>query len=775
MPASSLVFSLISLLTSLASLPRSFRYLTCSARVAGNSIGLEGGMARLCEGVVKSESLASLDLRNNKITGRSAAQLAKAFGSTRAPLVRVDCRWNGSIGRSGGQALLAALETCTTLTDLPLNGCAVPPAELEAISVLLARNKAELHKVELPSQRSHGGESKVGGGGNNMSVGSIANESAARSSEQKGSGGDEGEGGGGTTHNASMVQYTKSDMSTGAGAHRSAPASRREMEDQISAATLDSDACRAQLRVLQETVADVQTRLKCETSAHAATQLRLQEAHETHSAEREDGAKLAETLRTDATRAREAKAVAEEARQNARTHSMARELRDERVLAERAERIAELERDAAEALQEQQRLQADVLHAQEKLTSTERRLEEERAARHEGESRHVTALAKLRQRHASEIEDTRKDTQARLAQGSNKETAQDASMARLDEELRAAREESLRYRLEAQECMEKSEEAARQRSNEDQQEALKSISERLDQVGKARADLETRSKLQSERHAEAQARQTTRLEELESWLTDERANTAELRGELQQAKSELEQRATEANHYKKRLAARDDEGGDFQASLQQMRRDHETSLNGFETERVKEIKTHRERNQEMAIEVAQLEAQLRNSEAARASQAQQQATKMADLQMHIVQSVRSCFRDDVSGGEGSGIGSDGGGATAAASVAPTMLQPGAKLGGARDSLRLAKRGGGASQGGAGRAPSLFGREHKQEGAVPGGEVPAARATDSHHASARQDDRQDGRVENEDDDDEVFSGEDLEVPPQGDSGSDNDSF
>ncbi|XP_071430101.1 leucine-rich repeat-containing protein 45 isoform X2 [Pithys albifrons albifrons] len=105
-----------------------------------NSLGMwEEGFSFFCQGLRANNSLQRLDLRNNQINHRGAAELAVAL-TQNTSLQELDLRWN-NIGLLGGRALLNCLHRNKILKRLELAGNNVPGDILKAVEQALNHNQ----------------------------------------------------------------------------------------------------------------------------------------------------------------------------------------------------------------------------------------------------------------------------------------------------------------------------------------------------------------------------------------------------------------------------------------------------------------------------------------------------------------------------------------------------------------------------------------------------------------------------------------------------------
>ncbi|KAJ7425071.1 Leucine-rich repeat-containing protein 45 [Willisornis vidua] len=105
-----------------------------------NSLGMwEEGFSFFCQGLRANNSLQRLDLRNNQINHRGAAELAVAL-TQNTSLQELDLRWN-NIGLLGGRALLNCLHRNKILKRLELAGNNVPGDILKAVEQALDHNQ----------------------------------------------------------------------------------------------------------------------------------------------------------------------------------------------------------------------------------------------------------------------------------------------------------------------------------------------------------------------------------------------------------------------------------------------------------------------------------------------------------------------------------------------------------------------------------------------------------------------------------------------------------
>ncbi|TSK14497.1 Leucine-rich repeat-containing protein 45 [Bagarius yarrelli] len=97
-----------------------------------------------CEGLASNNSLIQLDLRNNQINHKGAAEIALALKSNLV-LQELDLRWN-NIGLLGGRALLEALQQNRSLLQLTMAGNNIPSDVLRAIEQSMD-HKADRHST----------------------------------------------------------------------------------------------------------------------------------------------------------------------------------------------------------------------------------------------------------------------------------------------------------------------------------------------------------------------------------------------------------------------------------------------------------------------------------------------------------------------------------------------------------------------------------------------------------------------------------------------------
>eukprot|EP01065_Artemidia_motanka_P041066 TRINITY_DN5261_c0_g1_i1.p1 TRINITY_DN5261_c0_g1~~TRINITY_DN5261_c0_g1_i1.p1 ORF type:complete len:694 (+),score=256.42 TRINITY_DN5261_c0_g1_i1:104-2185(+) len=108
-------------------------------RLEWNGVGADSAtFTSICDGVARSRTLLSIDLRNNRIGPDGAANVARAIKVNRT-LTALDLQWN-KIGAQGGESILAALHENTSLTELRLTGCEVAYQTTQSIAQVLQRN-----------------------------------------------------------------------------------------------------------------------------------------------------------------------------------------------------------------------------------------------------------------------------------------------------------------------------------------------------------------------------------------------------------------------------------------------------------------------------------------------------------------------------------------------------------------------------------------------------------------------------------------------------------
>jgi hypothetical protein len=121
-----------------------------SCSLEWNCVGIfDSGMHALAESLTFNQTLQSLDLRNNKVSGTGAAMLAKALRHNTA-LRRLDLRWN-AIGTTGARAFIDLLKVNIVLHELELTGNDVSEDALRAVTASLLKN-AERHRLDVDTR-----------------------------------------------------------------------------------------------------------------------------------------------------------------------------------------------------------------------------------------------------------------------------------------------------------------------------------------------------------------------------------------------------------------------------------------------------------------------------------------------------------------------------------------------------------------------------------------------------------------------------------------------
>ncbi|XP_036766555.2 leucine-rich repeat-containing protein 45 isoform X2 [Manis pentadactyla] len=119
-----------------------------------NNLGAwEDAFAAFCGALAVNSALRQLDLRNNQISHKGAAELALALKSN-ATLQQLDLRWN-NVGLLGGRALVNCLPCNRTLWRLELAGNSIPSDVLRAAERAMDHSQERQAAQQENQARTH--------------------------------------------------------------------------------------------------------------------------------------------------------------------------------------------------------------------------------------------------------------------------------------------------------------------------------------------------------------------------------------------------------------------------------------------------------------------------------------------------------------------------------------------------------------------------------------------------------------------------------------------